>query len=202
MTSKRWMNNFYFNFFSTLNDLIQYLNRDDEEIGPLAIYLPITLPLVLSSNVKSVRVRVFVCCSIDHSIIIHSILIHFWMWSARYSSPKLQRYTIHFLFICGTLLTPPVHNNYTQTAISKRPKYNAQHQILKTYRFVVVLYTCSNATQYHAFFLYVMLTFTLVCLLISFTSLFRAPFFSLPASLALSCSFFLILVAFHSDQRM
>lgn len=22
---------------------------------------------------------------------------------------------IHFVFICGTLLTPPVHNNYTQT---------------------------------------------------------------------------------------
>ena len=30
-----------------VNDLIQYLNRDDEEIRPLAICLPITLPLVL-----------------------------------------------------------------------------------------------------------------------------------------------------------
>lgn len=183
MTSKRWMNNFFFYFFSQkfefkVNDLIQYLNRDDEEIRPLAICLPITLPLVLSSGVKSV------CCSNDHYIIIHSILIHFRMWSVRYLSQKLERHTIHFLFICGTLLTPPVHNNYTQTPISKRPKYNAQHQMLKTYRFfcccVVYVQQC-NAIP--CLFLYVMLAFTLVCLFISFTSLFRAPFF-LPAFLS------------------
>lgn len=34
---------------------------------------------------------------------------------------------IHFVFICGTLLTPPVHNNYTQT-----PFLSGQNPMLNT----------------------------------------------------------------------
>lgn len=102
---KNRMNKFLFSsrfgFCKTTVDSI--LNRNDEEIRPLAICLTIGLPLVLSGIKSGVRVYVF---SLDYYIIpIHSILIHFFnvirsflKWTVRSSAVRFISYSFvaHF----------------------------------------------------------------------------------------------------------
>lgn len=95
---------------------------------------------------------------------------------------------IHFVFICGTLLTPPVHNNYTQT-----PFLSGQNPMLNTRCYTQPYAYVQPCIAWYCYGFFSSLCFGIHVMNIFFFLLFHCCFTLL---------YFFTLITFQADQQI